>query len=133
MRRGKTRTLQCMGTEEARTASPDLSDRVKAAAIGAAGAVGTVTAAVLLIIFLTPRGSASRTVSGLVFQHLGAFGWSYAIIATAAAIAGYILGTPRTMSLFGHVWFTERPANVPLTSAIWGVMAIVLLVALALS
>ena len=122
-----------MRTGETQAASPDLSDRVKAAAIGAAGAVGTVTAVVLLIIFLTPRGSSSRTVTGYVLQHLVALGWSYTIVATAAAIAGFVLGTPRTMSLFGHVWFTERPANVPLTSAIWGGMAIVLLVALAAS
>jgi hypothetical protein len=128
-----TRSLECMANKQSQAALPHFSDRLKACAIGAAGAVGTVTAAVLLIIFLTPRGGASRTVSGYVLEHVVAFGWSYIIIATAAAIAGFVLGTSRTMSLFGHVWFTERPANVALTSAIWGGMAIVLFVTLAAS
>ncbi|WP_171159931.1 hypothetical protein [Usitatibacter palustris] len=96
---------------------PDEGDRRLGALIGVLTVIGTalLPALVLFIVTLDLRGH----------WHL----WNYfeavhiwgPILALAAAVLGYRLGTSRAAEFAGHLWFTERPWNAWLSAKLWAV------------
>jgi len=97
-------------------ATPSFADR----------AATSLLAAMLsaLMVALVPIGGLIAT-QGQGVMFLGLYAsvpqWGLPVV-FVPTIAGFVLGSERAMSLFGHLWLTERPRNVLLTSLLWAVL-----------
>ncbi len=108
------------------TSPLDLNDR----AAGAAGSVAAVSVTALVLAFfvlaVTPGAVPKFWKISSFFENLGSFTWSFGVLAFAAGVAGYRLGSVRAASMFGHLWLTEKPRRIGLSLAMWAVISLVL-------
>jgi hypothetical protein len=93
------------------------SDRLVGALIGAFAVVGSIVAALVVVLLLT---GGIRRYPNLWGYFEAAHIWAPALVA-AGGLLGYRLGSARAAEFVGHLWFTERPRNAWLSATLWAV------------
>jgi hypothetical protein len=104
------------------TQSPTTGERVAAAIVAGVAMLGTVIVVLVILLAASPRGSVRRGTFAYLFEHHSALGWSCAIAVLMAVVYG-LMWPARSASMFGHLWFTERPRNWWLSFGLWAAIA----------
>ena len=97
-------------------ASASLADRVITAVIAAFFGMVTVLAIPMAVAWHYGGYPITR-----LYRHQEFWAWA-CVVAVAAAIAGFLLGSARAAALFGHLWGTEHPPREWLTLTLWLVL-----------
>jgi hypothetical protein len=96
------------------------------------GVAGTLLVVLAAMAFMAARRNRFHSLQAITRDAWGSLQiWGGAVILCAAAV-GFCLGSDRTIRLLGHLWFTERPRNWPLSVGLWIALVTVSLAAFGL-
>jgi hypothetical protein len=100
-----------------------IGDRVFAGILGAGAMVATTILGPVAIVMLW-KGVGAKYFVFALFSDPAQYLIGIAVFAVVGAVAGVVLGSRRVISVFGYLWFTERPVRPLVTASLWAALAI---------
>ena len=84
---------------------------------------------ITLVVVYFGIGYLGKVVAiGEMFENYENIYRSSLIIVALVAVLAFILGTQRTIVLFGHLWCTAQPRNIKITAVLWVVLLSIIVV-----